>query len=85
MAVNIKIREQLPPDSIVLNNQSYDNAIIGVTFDGRVIYDFNLMVEELMIDDGCNYEDAVEWVEYNTIRALPYMGNKAPIVVRKEN
>lgn len=83
MAVNLEIREQLPPDSIVFDNCSYDNAIIGATFDGRAIYDFDLMVEELMNDDGCSYEEAVEWIEYNTIRALPYAGSKAPVIVQK--
>ena len=83
MAVNLKIREQLPLGCIVLDNASYDNAIIGTTFDGRAIYDFDLMIEELMWDEGWNYEEAVEWIEYNTIRALPYANGKAPIIVNK--
>ena len=83
MAVNLKIREQLPLGCIVLDNASYDNDIIGTTFDGRAIYDFDLMIEELMWDEGWNYEEAVEWIEYNTIRALPYANGKAPIIVNK--
>lgn len=31
------------------------------------------MVECLMEEDGMEYEDAVEFIEYNTIRALPYI------------
>lgn len=26
-------------------------------------------------------EEAIEWIDYNTIRAIPYMGEKAPIVM----
>ena len=26
-------------------------------------------------------EDAIEWIEYNTIRSLPYAGENAPIVM----
>lgn len=26
-------------------------------------------------------EEAVEFIDYNTFRAMPYMGEKAPIVV----
>ena len=26
-------------------------------------------------------EEAVEFIDYNTLRAIPYMGDKAPIVV----
>ena len=81
MSVNIDIRNKLPPDAVVFDNHSYDNSIIGTTFDGRAIYDFNKMVEELMGDEGWSETDAVEWIEYNTIRALPYCGEKAPVIV----
>lgn len=83
MAINLEIRMELPPDSIVLDNCSYDNSIIGITFDGRVIYDFDLMVQEYMNDVGCSPGEAIEWIEYNTLRALLYMGSKAPLVVNQ--
>lgn len=81
MAVNLELREELPEDAIVFDNMSYDGSIIGVTIDGRVVYDFNKMVEELMQDEKWSYEDAVEWIEYNTVRALPYAGLNRPIIM----
>ena len=81
MAINQKIREQLPEGVIVFEDHAYDNAIIGISSDERVIYSYNKMIEELIQDDGMSYEDAVEWIDYNTIRALPYAGEKAPIVM----
>ena len=80
MAINKDIREALPEDSMVFDNASYDNSIIGVSTDGRVIYSFSKMVEELMADNGWSEIEAIEWVEYNTIRALPYLGPNAPII-----
>ncbi len=62
-------------------DQAYDNSIIGFTEDGRAIYDYQKMVEELMQDDNCSMEDAMEWINYNTIRSLPYAGERAPIIV----
>ena len=41
----------------------------------------NIDLEERLLEFG--YEEAIEWIEYNTIRALPYMGNKAPIIVKE--
>lgn len=79
--VNKELRRKLPPDSIVLDDDSYDNSIIGVTLDGRIIYDYDLMIDELMQDDDCSMEEAIDWIEYNTLRAIPYMGDKAPIIV----
>lgn len=26
-------------------------------------------------------QEAIEWIEYNTIRALPYFGSDAPIIM----
>ena len=84
MSVNLEIRNQLSPDAVIFINQAYDNSIIGTTFDGRVIYDFDKMVQELMTDEGWTEEEAIDWIEYNTIRALPYCGDKAPLVMREE-
>jgi len=64
-----------------LTDYSYDTAIIGVTDDNRVVYDFGRMVAWLVNEKRMEAEDAIEWIEYNTIRAIPYMGEGAPIVM----
>lgn len=81
MSVNISLREELPEDAIVFDNMSYDGAIIGVTTDGRVVYDYDKMIAELIQDEDWSYEDAIEWIEYNTIRSLPYAGVNGPIIM----
>ena len=35
-------------DAVILENPDYDSAIIGVSESGRVIYDYDKMVEWLM-------------------------------------
>jgi hypothetical protein len=81
MAVNKELREKLPDGTLILDNASYDNSIVGITFDNRLIYSFDKMIEEYMQENNCEDIEAVEWIEYNTIRALPYMGEKAPIIM----
>lgn len=68
-------------DSIVFDCPDYDDAIVGVTDEGNVVYDFNKMVDCLVEHDGMTREEAVEFIEYNTIRAIPYAGECAPIVI----
>ena len=81
MAINKEIRESLPEDSLVFDNPSFDNSIIGVASNSdRVIYSYDKMVEEYMQDNNARDIDAIDWIEYNTIRALPYMGENAPII-----
>lgn len=66
---------------LLFSNYSYDDALIGFTEDDRAVYDFNKMVEWLMEEEDWSQDEAIEWIEYNTIRSLPYMGPKAPIVM----
>lgn len=60
----------------------YDNAIIGVCAghdSGRVVYCVSKMVECCVQEMGMSYEDAWEWLEYNTFGA--YVGKQTPIYV----
>jgi len=74
----------------VLDPEYLDGAIIGVAsgLGGAVaVYDYDLLVQVMAADgadDGADEEaetNAIEWIEFNTLRALPYMGLRAPIVV----
>ncbi|MDY5045533.1 hypothetical protein [Phascolarctobacterium sp.] len=64
-----------------LTNFSYDSALIGVTSDNCAVYDYEKMVEWLMKKEQWSEEDAREWIEYNTVRALSYFGEGAPIIM----
>lgn len=66
-------------DAVILTD--YCNALIGLSSDGRAIYSFTLMAEHLMVDEGMDYHQAIETIDENTINALPYMGEKAPIIM----
>lgn len=68
-------------DVLLFSNPSYDDALIGVTTDNRAVYDYNSMVDWLIEQDDMSYDEAVEWIDYNTLRALPYYGEAAPIVI----
>lgn len=65
----------------LFDNPSFDNSIIGISNDDKVVYDLNKMIKELAEDDGISEEEALEFIEYNTLRAIPYFGENAPIVV----
>lgn len=56
-------------------------AIIGYTEDERLVYDYDKMVRWLAKKESWDEVEAIEWIDYNTIRTIPYMGEKAPIIV----
>ncbi|MBR2760053.1 MAG: hypothetical protein IKD66_02680 [Solobacterium sp.] len=64
-----------------LTNYSYDSALIGVSHNNRAIYDYDLMVKWLMEKEEFTEEEAFEWIDFNTIQALPYMGGDGPIII----
>ena len=67
---------------ILFKNFDYTDALVGVTMEGRAIYDYDKMVKWLMEKEGFTDElEAIEWIDYNTIRALPYAGDKAPLIM----
>ena len=68
-------------DVVILTDYSYDDALIGVTDDNRAVYDFDKMVAWLVETQGFTQDEAIEWICYNTIRALGYAGSDAPIIM----
>lgn len=58
---------------------TYGKGVVGYIREcNRLIYSFDLLVDALMEDNGLTYMEAVEWLEYNTIRACDYVTN-APL------
>ena len=76
-----KLLDEGYDDVILLDNYDYADAFIGITADDRAVYDYGKMIDWLMNKEGWDYETAAEWIDYNTIRALPYAGAHAPIIV----
>lgn len=67
-------------ETIFFENPSCVKAIIGITDSEQLIYDYNLMIEAAMEEEQWEAEEAIEWIEYNTLRSIPYMGQHHPIV-----
>ena len=68
-------------ESIIFENPDYDSAIVGVSDNGEVIYDFDKMVQHLVEHDNMTAEEAADFICYNTIRSLPYVGEGAPVIM----
>ena len=60
----------------------YDDAIVGVAVgfdDSRVVYDVEKMIEICMENGNISYDEAAEWLEYNTFGA--YVRTNTPIYI----
>ena len=80
-AVREALCEMGHDEAVVFDNPDFDEAIIGATEDGRAVYEYDTMVKCLAEKAGISELEAMEFIDYNTIRVIPYAGEHAPIIV----
>ena len=64
---------------VMLDGPEFDGGIVGVA-GGRLVYSYAKLVESLSEANGWSGEEAAEWIEFNTLRSLPYVPG-GPIVM----
>ena len=69
--------------STVFENPSYCDAAIGITDTGQVCYSYERMIQHLVNEDKMTEEEAIEFIDYNTVGALPYCNPSSckPIII----
>lgn len=77
------LTQQCFTDTVVLESPAYISAVVGISTDGRLIYSRDLMVKHLREQDGMTEQEANEFIDFNTVGALPNMGEKAPIIMEE--
>ena len=76
-ALREALKDQGYEDTIFFINPTFLAAIEGITAEGRIVYSYEKMIAAYMEEEpGSTEEDAIEWIEYNTIRSIPYMGGR---------
>lgn len=75
------LRDNDHEDTALFESPDFLSAIMGITEDGRLIYSYERMVASLIAEDHIDEDEAIEFIDYNTIRTIPYMGEKAPIIM----
>lgn len=59
----------------------FDACIVGIVYaDNRAVYDAEKVIQTFMEMNEWNYDTALEWFEYNTLRSCPYFEG-SPIFV----
>lgn len=62
--------------------EAFYPAIIGLARDlSHVAYSYDKLAQCFMQKEGWDWEEAMEWIDYNVICALPYWGSGAPVIL----
>ena len=82
--------EDILDQMIILEGDEFADGVIGITNDYHVVYSYERLVQSLAKaykeEDQTDEEAelaAMEWIDYNTIRSLPYMEKEGlvPIIM----
>ena len=77
MALNISEIVEVFGNDSTLKVDGYDDCVVGIDGDGRLVYDRRLMLDKLEKD--MSSDDAEEFFEYNI--AGSYMGEMTPLYI----
>ena len=70
-----EIKELADPEAIQWDN--FDDALVGVDRDGKLVYDIDKMINMLVTKDGMSEDEAIEYLDFNVFGA--YVGELTPI------
>ena len=73
--------DALKPDGPDGNPDYYDSSIIGITDEGRLVYGKELMARDLEEYGEMDYNEAWEFLEFNTFNA--YVGEMTPLFINQ--
>jgi len=57
-------RDEIPDETIILEPHDMDECIVGIN-NGKLTYDYNMLIEYFVKSDGMDYMESIEWIEFN--------------------
>jgi hypothetical protein len=72
----------IEPEAMVFDD--LEDAIIGIAQSSHgfiAVYSYKKMCDILEKRDCMDIEDVTEYIDYNIVRCLPYMGILAPVIM----
>lgn len=68
-------------DVLFIDEEALVDSLVGISQDGRAVYDYYSIAHDLMRFYSMSLEDAMAHIDCNIIRSLPYYGSKAPVII----
>ena len=70
-------------ENIVMLDEDYAPAFIGVTSDGSAVYSYEKMITAFAENNNLPVDEAMEFIDYNAIHSIDYLPKDchAPVIV----
>jgi hypothetical protein len=81
--VKAYIEETGLKDVSLFDEPNFETAIIGISDNDQVIYDYELMVEYLVRYCDMTFEEAEDYIEFKTVDSLKTMTGRKPIILNR--
>lgn len=79
----IKLISEYYPECLTMEEERYDECIIGVQHsfgsEPRVAYDYHKVMAKYIVEDGMDFEEAMEYFNFNVIGA--WVGPNTPVFI----
>lgn len=70
-------------NAVLLDNPDLTRAIIGITEDERLVYSYSIMIDLLFESGNFTLDEAIEFVNVETMQAIDCIKTNKPIVIRE--
>lgn len=86
----MNIRERLEDVGFIVDSDEiekavtisgFDDAIVGVTEDYRLVYDYDKMVLCLMLHEDMDEDEAIEYLDHSVLTTYKLYGENHPVIV----
>lgn len=85
----MNIKQKLEDAGFILDSEEvdkavtidgFDDAVIGVSDDYSLVYDYDKMVLCLMLHEDMDEDEAIEYLDYNVLKTYKLYGENHPVI-----
>lgn len=76
--------EEIASEVVILEGDEFADGFLGLTADTyQAVYSYERLVTSLSTQNKWTLDQSVEWLDCNTLRAIPYMPLRKPIIIHE--
>lgn len=76
--------EEIADEVVILEGDEFADGFLGLTADThQAVYSYERLIGSLSTQNKWTLDQSVEWLDCNTLRSIPYMPLRKPIIIHE--